>query len=182
MVTTNDDELAEKLRILRVHGSKPKYYHRMIGGNFRLDPIQAAVLEVKFESLPEWTASRQQHAEQYDQLFAESKICHGNVTPPAASFRESGLPGYHVYNQYMLRVTNRDGLMDHLTEAGIGTALYYPVPFHMQECFQYLGIPEGTHPESEKAALETIAIPVAPELTESDVAYVVQTIEEFYRS
>ena len=181
MAITNDSELAERMRILRVHGSKPKYYHKVIGGNFRLDTIQAAVLNVKLNYLDGWTKRRQENAERYELLFRQSGLVErGKVRLPEAVYRSEGVKHYHIYNQFVLRVERRDTLMEHLKQKGIGAEIYYPVPFHLQECFQYLGHKEGDFPESERAANETIAIPIYPELTQAQQTEVVESITAFY--
>ncbi len=146
MCTTNDPALAERLAVLRVHGGKPKYHHAVIGGNFRLDELQAAVLLVKFSHLDGWTARRQANADFYDRAFADSGL-EGQVMTPVAS------PGHrHIYNQYVLRVSQRDELRKHLADAGIGTEVYYPIPLHVQKCFDYLGYRPEDCPESMHAA------------------------------
>lgn len=182
MVVTNDPDLAERIRILRTHGSKPKYYHKLIGGNFRLDTIQAAVLNVKLKYLDQWTRRRQENADRYGALFQQSGLVQkGHVRLPEAVYRPSGVKHYHIYNQFVLRVERRNDLMAHLKQKGIGTEVYYPVPFHLQECFQYLGDQEGDFPESERAANETVAIPIYPELTPAQQAEVVEAVATFYR-
>lgn len=182
MVVTNDPELAERMRVLRVHGSKPKYYHKMIGGNFRLDTIQAAVLNVKLNYLDGWTKKRQENAARYESLFKQSgPVRAGKVHLPVPVYRESGAKHYHIYNQFVLRVERRDALLAHLKEKGIGSEVYYPVSFHQQECFRYLGHKDGDFPESERAAKETIALPIYPELTESQQGEVVEAVAGFYR-
>ena len=174
MCTARDDALAERLRILRVHGGKPKYYHAIVGGNFRLDEIQAAVLTVKLGHLDAWTEARQRNAATYDRLFREAGLA-GTVGLPVA------LPGYrHIYNQYVIRVPNRDRLREQLTAANIGTEIYYPVPLHLQKCFADLGGREGDCPEAERAARETLALPVYPELRPEQLEYVVSTVQGFY--
>jgi dTDP-4-amino-4,6-dideoxygalactose transaminase len=181
MVVTNDPDLAERMRVLRVHGSKPKYYHKLIGGNFRLDTIQAAVLNVKLNYLDGWTKRRQENASRYETLFKQSGLTqHGKVKLPEPVYRNSAAKHYHIYNQFVLRVEQRDALMAHLKQKGIGAEIYYPVPFHIQECFLYLGYREGDFPESERAAKETVAIPIYPELTAEQQAEVVQAITAFY--
>ncbi len=182
MVVTNDPDQAERIRVLRVHGSKPKYYHKLIGGNFRLDTIQAAVLNVKLKYLDQWTQRRQENADCYKQLFQQSGLVQkGRVQLPEAVYRISGVKHYHIYNQFVLRVERRNDLMAHLKQKGIGTEVYYPVPFHLQECFRYLGYQEGDFPESEYAATETLAIPIYPELTPTQQAEVVDALATFYR-
>ncbi|MBH0193801.1 MAG: DegT/DnrJ/EryC1/StrS family aminotransferase, partial [Nitrospira sp.] len=156
MAVTNDPGLAERMKILRVHGSQPKYYHKLIGGNFRLDTIQAAVLNVKLNYLDGWTKQRQGNANRYQSLFQQSGLLQkGRVRLPEAIYRGSGVKHYHIYNQFVLRVDNRNDLIAHLKAKGIGSEIYYPVPFHLQECFRYLGYKEGDFPESERAANET---------------------------
>ncbi len=181
MAVTSDPELAERMRILRVHGSKPKYYHKLIGGNFRLDTIQAAVLNIKLNYLDEWTGKRQQNAIRYGELFKRSGLLdRASVRLPAPVYQESGARHYHIYNQFVLRVGRRDALVAFLKEKEIGAEIYYPVPFHLQECFEYLGYKEGDFPESELAAKETIALPIYPELTVQQQAEVVEAVTAFY--
>jgi len=173
MCTTSDDALAEKLRILRVHGGKPKYYHAMVGGNFRLDELQAAILTVKLRHLDTWTEARQRNAAAYDRLF-EAGLA-DTVGLPIKR------PGYrHIYNQYVIRVPHRDRLREHLSAANVGTEIYYPVPLHLQKCFADLGGREGDCPEAERAARETLALPIYPELRPEQLEYVVATIRRFY--
>lgn len=181
MVVTNNPDLAERMRVLRVHGSKPKYYHKAIGGNFRLDTIQAAVLNVKLNYLDGWTRQRQENADRYGSLFRKYALVQkGKVQLPEAIYRLAGVKHYHIYNQFVLRVERRDDLMAHLNQKGIGAEIYYPVPFHLQECFRYLGYKEGDFPESERAARESIAIPIYPELTLAQQTEVVEAIAAFY--
>jgi len=181
MVVTSDPDLAERMRILRVHGSHPKYYHKLIGGNFRLDTIQAAVLNVKLNYLDGWTKRRQENADRYRALFQQSGLVQkGHVRLPEAVYRDSGVKHHHIYNQFVLRVDRRDDLIAHLRKKEIGAEIYYPVPFHLQECFQYLGHKEGDFPESEQAAKETIAIPIYPELTVAQQTEVFEAIASFY--
>jgi dTDP-4-amino-4,6-dideoxygalactose transaminase len=175
MCVANDPVLAERLEILRVHGGKPKYYHPFIGGNFRIDELQAAVLNVKFEHLDSWTAARQRNAAFYDAAFARADLGGAVQTPPRAR------SGRHIYNQYVLRVRDRNPLRQHLMAAGVGTEIYYPVPLHLQKCFAYLGHTSGAFPESERAAEETLALPIYPELTQDQMQYVVDAIADFYR-
>jgi dTDP-4-amino-4,6-dideoxygalactose transaminase len=173
LCTALDPELAERLKILRVHGGKPKYYHALIGGNFRLDEIQAAVLNVKLKHLDAWTAGRQRNALFYDRAFAAAKLGDRVATPVA-------LAGYrHIYNQYCIRVPHRDRLRTYLADCGVGTEIYYPVPLHLQKCFDYLGYREGDLPESERAARETLALPIYPELTSEQLQHVVDSIARF---
>jgi dTDP-4-amino-4,6-dideoxygalactose transaminase len=175
MCVANDPALAERLDILRVHGGRPKYFHSFIGGNFRLDELQAAVLNVKLKHLDEWTAGRQRNAAFYDRAFARADLGRAVATPVPAK------GGRHIYNQYIIRVRDRDLLRQHLTAGGVGTEIYYPVPLHQQKCFAYLGHRAGDFPESERAAEETLALPIFPELSETQLQYVVDTIAAFYR-
>lgn len=175
MCVTNDAALAEHMGILRVHGGKPKYYHAFIGGNFRIDELQAAVLNIKRKHLDEWSAGRQRNAAYYDAAFARAGVADAVETPHAT-------PGVrHIYNQYVIRARDRDALRTHLASAGVGTEIYYPVPLHLQQCFAYLGHRAGEFPHSERAALETLALPIYPELVETQLQYVVDTIAAFYR-
>jgi dTDP-4-amino-4,6-dideoxygalactose transaminase len=173
-VTTNDPALAERLSLLRNHGAKPKYFHKVVGGNFRLDTIQAAVLLVKLKYLDAWSAKRQQHAAFYDEELAKASGLGGLVTPPKVVMSR------HIFNQYVLRVADRDGLRDHLKQQQVGNEVYYPQPMHLQECFADLGHCAGDFPESEKAALETVAVPIYPELTLPQRQHVVDSLVSFY--
>jgi dTDP-4-amino-4,6-dideoxygalactose transaminase len=176
MLTANDEELAHKMRVLRVHGAEKTYQHEYVGVNSRLDSLQAAILRVKLRRLDDWTGARQKNAAFYRQLFGERGLDEA-----------IGLPlekpnGRHIYNQFVIRTPGtkkRDDLKKFLFENGIGTAIYYPIPLHLQECFAFLGGKEGDLPESERAALETLALPIFPELTESQMEYVVEKIGEF---
>ncbi len=172
IVVTNDEGLAETLRILRIHGSKPKYYHRIVGGNFRLDALQAAILGVKLKYLKRWTAARRANAERYRVLFRDAGLL-DRVTLPA------DVPG-HIYNQFVIRVPGRDRLQAVLKERGIGTKVYYPLPLHLQECFKDLGYSKADFPHAERASVNTLAIPIYPELTPAQRACVVEQIKEFY--
>ncbi|MGB5408445.1 MAG: DegT/DnrJ/EryC1/StrS family aminotransferase [Thiogranum sp.] len=175
MCTSNDPKLAERIRILRVHGGKPKYHHAIIGGNFRLDALQAAVLSVKLKYLDGWTAKRQENARYYDEAFANAGLGEQVSTPRA-------LEGYrHIYNQYVLRVQRRDELRAWLTENRIGSEIYYPIPLHMQKCFETLDYQPEDCPVSAQAAAETLAIPIYPELSREQQDSVVDTIADFYR-
>ncbi len=172
MVVTSDDALAEKLAKLRNHGAKPKYYHALVGGNFRLDPMQAAVLLVKLPHLNSWHEKRRKNAAYYD----ENLKIEGVINPKIAYKRD-----YHIYNQYVVRVPDRrDELRKFLTDNEIGNEVYYPVPFHEQECFEYLGYKSGDFSHSEHAAAHTIALPIYPELTTEMQDYVIEKIGEFY--
>lgn len=189
LVVTNDDTLGEKLRIMRVHGGKPKYYHKIIGGNFRIDEIQAAVLNVKLPHLDTWSAKRRENAALYTKLFieaglaeAEGKLTFDSKNPvllPKAVYKETGHKNYHIYNQYVIRVERRDALRKFLTEKEIGTEIYYPVPFHRQECFAYLNAVDTDYPFSNCAAQDTVALPIYPELTTEQIKFVVDSIKEF---
>ncbi len=192
MITVNDDELAEKIRIMRVHGGAPKYYHKMIGGNFRLDALQAAVLRVKLPHLDDWSAQRRENAALYKKYFAQYGLNNGNdngnydaenkVLLPKAIYENLNLKNHHIFNQHIIRVKERDELIAFLREREIGCEIYYPVPFHKQECFANLNFDENGFPNSDIAAAETIALPIFPELTEEQIEYVVKTIAEFYKS
>jgi dTDP-4-amino-4,6-dideoxygalactose transaminase len=177
LVTTKDTELADRLRVLRVHGSKPKYYHATIGGNFRFDALQAAIVSVKLQHLDQWTAGRQANAARYRRLFeAAGLVDDGLVRLPYE------VPGNrHIYNQFVIRVPRRDELQAHLKAEKIGTEVYYPVPLHVQQCFASLGHREGDFPHSEKAAKETLALPIYPELSDGQAEWVVAAIGKFLR-
>lgn len=191
LVVCNDDVLGEKLRILRVHGGKPKYHHKIIGGNFRLDAIQAAVLNVKLPHLDNWSFQRRNNAEFYTKLFIEAGLAaetgktkfddKNKVLLPKAVYKDSGVKNYHIYNQYIIRVKNRDGVRKHLTDKGIGTEIYYPVPFHKQECFASLKYKNGDFPLAEEAADDSIALPIYPELSKEQQKYVVEEIAAFVK-
>jgi dTDP-4-amino-4,6-dideoxygalactose transaminase len=170
MVVTNDVGRMEKVKCLRAHGSKPKYQHKLVGGNFRLDAIQAAIVSAKLPHLDQWTAARQRNAKRYDELFAEACLPIG--LPTVVTDR-------HVFNQYVIRVSARDELQAYLQKKGVGTEVYYPVPMHLQECLAYLGHKAGAFPESERAARETLALPIQPELTMPHLRYIVECIQEF---
>ncbi|MHC4542982.1 MAG: DegT/DnrJ/EryC1/StrS family aminotransferase [Planctomycetota bacterium] len=156
---------------IRNYGSKPKYYHKHIGGNFRLDPIQAAALLVKLPYLDQWSQARRRNAAYYDKKFAGTVVQTPYISPDCIS----------IFNQYVIRVPRRDELMAHLRDNNVGCEVYYPISAHLQECFSYLGYKEGDLPEAEKAAKEVLAIPVYPELTEEQLQYVASEIEEFVR-
>ncbi len=175
MLSTDDDELAARLRRLRVHGGETEYLHREVGLNSRLDALQAAILRVKLPHLDAWSDARRDRADTYARLFAEARL-------PVALEPPLVRPGArHIFHQYVVRVSApaRDPLMEHLKRHGVGTKIYYPVPLHLQECFRPLGYAEGDLPESERAARETFALPVYPELTEREQRYVVETISSF---
>src|SRR5574337_667635 len=170
LVTTNDDKLAEFVKILRVHGSKPKYYHSYIGINGRLDAIQAAVLSVKLKYLNDWSESRRWVASYYSEHLKELPI----RLPKIESYNT------HIFHQYVIATTQRDELIQYLKQQGIETAVYYPVPLHLQRCFEYLGYKEGDLPESEKASRETLALPIFPEITQKEQDYVIGHIKNFF--
>ena len=181
MVVTNDETLAERLRILRLQGAKPKYHHGMVGGNFRLDTLQAAVLKVKLSYLDRWTAQRQDHAVLYERLFREVGLTDDKkVRLPKPVYRGRGVGHYHIYNQFVIGVSDRDKLQAHLKSRGIGTEIYYPVPLHLQECLKGLGHREGHFPEAERACRDLLALPVYPELNEDQQRYVVQSVGEWF--
>jgi dTDP-4-amino-4,6-dideoxygalactose transaminase len=171
LVTARDSEILHRLKILRVHGSEPKYYHKVIGGNFRLDSFQAAVLIVKFKHLEEWTRKRISNAGTYRRLFEEKNL-KGLSLPLEKA-------GTHVYNQFVVKAEKRDELRSFLSQKGIGTEVYYPVPLHLQQCYRDLGHQHGDFPVCEDAAKKTLALPIFPELTETELAYVVDSISEF---
>ena len=177
MVVCRDAALAAKIRALRNHGMEVRYFHKWIGGNFRMDAIQSAVLNVKLPHLDEWSAGRRARAAYYRGAFARHTL---PIKLPAEVYAGSGLPNHHIYNQFIIRTPQRDDLRAHLTKAGIGTEIYYPLPLHLQECFAYLGHGAGAFPESERAAKETLALPIFPELTEDQQAFVVAQVAAFF--
>ncbi len=189
LVVTKDDVLGERLRIMRVHGGKPKYYHKVIGGNFRLDAIQAAVLNVKLPHLDEWSNKRRENAALYTKLFIEKGLAEkegatsvdnrNSVLLPKAIYAGAQNKNYHIYNQYVIRVERRDELKKHLNENGIATEIYYPVPFHRQECFAYLNCRDSDYPHSNFAAEHSLALPIYPELTKEQIEFVVDSIAQF---
>jgi dTDP-4-amino-4,6-dideoxygalactose transaminase len=181
MVLTNDERLAEKLRILRVHGGAQKYYYKILGGNFRLDALQAAILRVKFRHLEEWQKKRRERAAFYDRKIAESGLEDlGLINPPAAVYRSSGTENFHTYHQYVIRAKKRDLLQAYLKEKGVGTSIFYPLSLHQQRCFANLGYKKGDFPVAEKAAREVLALPMFPELTAEQQDYIVSCLREFY--
>jgi dTDP-4-amino-4,6-dideoxygalactose transaminase len=173
MVITNDEKLAEIVKVLRVHGGNPKYYHRIVGGNFRLDALQAAVLRVKLKYLTGWTEMRRNNAARYRSLFEEMGLLDGVSVPEDSAG--------HIYNQFVARFPDRDRLQSFLREKGVETEVYYPIPLHLQDCFSDLGYRSRDFPNAEAAARESLALPVYPELTEEQQRYVVEKIREFYR-
>jgi dTDP-4-amino-4,6-dideoxygalactose transaminase len=185
MVTTNDSALADRISLLRNHGHRPKYHNKVVGGNFRMDAIQGAILRVKFNHLEDWTEARRKHATTYRLLFDQAGISislselgvkQGIVLPAEAGF------GRHIYHLFMIHVKNRDRLVSFLKERQIGSEIYYPVPLHLQECFQTMGFKPGDFPQSEKAAAESLALPIYPELTEEMQASVVNAFVDYFKS
>jgi dTDP-4-amino-4,6-dideoxygalactose transaminase len=173
LVTTDDDAFADLVEALRVHGGERRYYHRRVGGNFRLDALQAAVLRVKLGHLPDWNAARRENAETYRELIGEAGL-EDRITPPA------DVDG-HTYNQFVIRARDRDGLRAHLQRSGIGSEVYYPLPLHQQECFAYLGHSAGDFPVAEAASREALALPIYPELRDEQLAAVIEAIAGYYR-
>jgi len=197
MVLTNDQALYDKLKLLRVHGAPSTYHHKFVGGNFRLDALQAAILSVKLKYLDGWSDARARNAAYYDEAFLASGLttrkiasrgpmARGLAVPPLHTplpvYKSSGDRHYHIYNQYTLRVQDRDRLQARLKAKNIGNAVYYPLPLHLQECFSSLGCPAGTFPEAEKAAREVLSLPIYPELTPAQKETVVGAIVDFYNT
>jgi dTDP-4-amino-4,6-dideoxygalactose transaminase len=176
MLTTNDAAMAERLRSLRAHGAKNKYFHEEVGINSRLDSLQAAILRVKLRYLDEWAEARSENARRYRELFMQTGLLeNGLVVLP-----ESRPDAFHVYNQFVIRAQDRDRLKQSLKDEGIGTEIYYPLSLHLQDCFKYLGHKRGEFPESERASNEALAIPIYPELEEEAQRYVVERVAAFY--
>jgi len=173
LLTTNDDALARQARLLRTHGMQPKYYHHVVGANFRMDALQAAILRVKAPHLDAWTEGRRRNAATYRTLFHDAGL-DGTIGLPSEPADR-----LHIYNQFVVRTPERDRLKRHLDEHGIGNEIYYPVPFHLQPCFADLGYARGAFPHAERAAAETLAIPIYGELTDAQQRTVVSTIEQF---
>jgi len=173
LVTTNDEALAKKARLLRTHGMEPRYYHHLVGANFRMDALQAAILRVKAPHLAGWTEHRRANADRYRSLFRDAGLLDRVTLPVEAPDRR------HIYNQFVIRTSDRDGLKKHLDAAGIGTEIYYPVPFHQQPCFAYLGYRAGDFPRAERAAHDSLAIPIYSELTLTQQETVVSAVAEF---
>jgi dTDP-4-amino-4,6-dideoxygalactose transaminase len=196
MVVTDDPQRAENLVRIRAHGSKPKYYHKVVGGNFRLDTLQAGIVTAKLKHLDQWTLARQRNAERYDKLLAacglhiaDSSKYAGNGS--SKSHATNGAPqlllpktvaNRHIFNQYIIRTSRRDQLKAALQDKGVATEIYYPVPMHLQECFASLGHKSGDFPQSESAAKETLALPIYPELSDAQAQHVVQSIRDFFLS
>ena len=175
MVTMSSENVYNQVKSLRVHGSNLKYYHQVIGGNFRLDALQAGVVLAKLAYLDQWTEKRRENAQTYNQLFKEKGIADQLILPLEVTPR-------HVYNQYVIRVKkNRDKLRGFLNENNIFTEIYYPLPLHLQDCFTFLGYKKGAFPESEKAANDTIALPIFPELSQEQLSFVTEKIDEFIK-
>jgi len=174
MIVTNDDELAGRLRMLRVHGGVTEYLHQEVGINSRLDAFQAAVLRIKLPHLDDWSNARLARAERYNELLASANLRYELSAPFIRS------DGRHIFHLYVVRAPkHREALMDHLAQRGVGTKVYYPVPLHLQECFRYLGYQEGDFPEAERASQETFALPGYPELTDEQQDYVVESLRSF---
>ena len=178
MIVCRDKAFAKHVRDCRQHGMEPRYYHHFIGGNFRLDEIQAAILGVKLPHLDGWSDARRGVAEFYREEFNRLGLTN-RIKLPAEPYRDRGLTNHHIYHQYVIRTAGRDGLREHLTRKEIGTAIYYPIALHEQECFRYLRYRAGDFPESERAARETLALPIYPELSRESQRYVVEAIAEF---
>jgi dTDP-4-amino-4,6-dideoxygalactose transaminase len=174
MVIAQDPDLAEAIRVLRVHGGKPKYHHVVIGGNFRLDALQAAVLRVKLKYLAGWSAARRRNAGRYRKYFADADLLEQIGLPEDS-------PG-HIYHQFVIRCASRDELQNHLTKRGIGSEVYYPIPLHLQKCFADLDYKKGDFPQAEAAAREALALPIYPELPEQQQRYIVEEIKAFYKT
>ena len=183
MVLTNDGDLAQKIKTLRVHGESRRYFYDVLGGNFRLDALQAAALRVKLRHFEDWQEKRRDRAETYDRAFSESGLSEeGFIVLPEAVYKKSGIKNYHTYHQYVIRAKNRDGLQTRLKERGVGTSIFYPLGLHRQRCFAYLGYRADDFPVTENSARETLALPLYPELTASQQDYVISCITDFYRS
>ena len=179
MIVCRDEELAKRLRILRQHGMEPRYYHQVIGGNFRLDEMQAAILNVKLPHLEKWSAARRAAADRYRNEFEQRGLT-GKLTLPAEPYRDRNLTNHHIYHQYVIRTPRRDELREHLAKREIETAIYYPLGLHEQKCFAYLGYKKGDLPKAERAARETLALPIYPEISREAQRYVVDSIANFF--
>jgi dTDP-4-amino-4,6-dideoxygalactose transaminase len=179
LIVCRDADLAKKLRIFREHGMEPRYFHHVVGGNFRLDEMQAAILGVKLPYLEKWAAARRAAADFYGAEFARAGLTE-RVTAPSEPYRDSGLANHHVYHQYVIRTPMRDALCEHLGKREIETAIYYPLGLHEQKCFAYLGHKKGDFPQTERAARETLALPIYPEISCEAQRYVVGAIAEFF--
>jgi dTDP-4-amino-4,6-dideoxygalactose transaminase len=179
MIVCRDEELAKRLRILRQHGMEPRYYHQVIGGNFRLDEIQAAILNVKLPQLEKWSAARRAAADRYRNEFEQRGLTR-KITLPAEPYRDRNLTNHHIYHQYVIRTPKRDELREHLAKREIETEIYYPLGLHEQKCFGYLGYKKGDLPETERAARETLALPIYPEISREAQRYVVDSTAKFF--
>lgn len=181
MVLTRDEELAARLRLLRVHGGHDRYYHDIMGGNFRLDAIQAAVLRIKLRRLDVWQKAKRENAMRYDRLFEESGLTtQGRLKIPEPIYRPLGVENYHIYHQYVIEVDDRDRLQEFLAGNGIASAIYYPLPLHLQKCFAHLGYRKGDFPVSEKASERVLALPIYAELTLEQQEAVVSAVSRFF--
>ncbi|MFZ3377494.1 MAG: DegT/DnrJ/EryC1/StrS family aminotransferase [Chthoniobacterales bacterium] len=179
MIVCREEELAARLRVVRQHGMEPRYYHQVIGGNFRLDEMQAAILKVKLPHLESWSAARRAAADFYREEFTRRDLTK-RIALPAEPYRHRGLTNHHIYHQYVIRTAKRDQLREQLAKREIDTAIYYPLGLHEQKCFSYLGYKKGDLPETERAARETLALPIYPEISREAQRYVVGTIAEFF--
>lgn len=179
LIATNNDDYAAKLKQMRNHGMNPKYYHKFIGGNFRLDAIQAVVLNIKLKYLESWHRGRQKNAHLYNELFQKYNLTE-TVIVPKEIYKDSEQPNHHIYNQYTIQVPQRNELKDFLSQNSIGCDIYYPVPFHRQECFAYLNCLDADFPVANKLADSVLSLPVYPELQPEQIEFVVQTIKQFY--
>jgi dTDP-4-amino-4,6-dideoxygalactose transaminase len=180
LIVCRDETLANRLRICRQHGMEPRYHHHFIGGNFRLDEIQAAILGVKLPHLDGWSAARRAAADSYRDEFKRRALI-GKITLPAEPYRERGLTNHHIYHQYVIRTPRRDELREHLAGREIETAIYYPLGLPEQKCFDYLDYKRGDFPEAERAARETLALPIYPEISSEAQSHVVNSIAEFFK-
>ena len=178
LIICRDAKLAERIRLCRQHGMEERYFHHFIGGNFRLDEIQAAILNVKLPWLDRWSAARRSVADVYRHEFTQAGLT-DQISLPSEPYRNRGLTNHHIYHQYVIRTPKRDALREHLTRKEIGTAIYYPVGLHQQDCFSYLGYKAGDLPETERAAAETLALPIYPELSQDAQRAVVGAISDF---
>jgi dTDP-4-amino-4,6-dideoxygalactose transaminase len=181
MIVCEDDEMNHKIRCLRNHGMETRYHHDSVGGNFRLDALQAAILRVKLPHLDTWSAMRRANVARYREEFDRAGL--GCITVPFEPFaaQADAIPNHHIYNQFVVRIPRRDELIKHLAAAGIGHAVYYPIPLHMQRCFTNLGYNRGDFPEAEQAANQTLALPIFPEITPEQQRAVTEAIAEFFR-
>ncbi len=179
LITCRDEKLAKRLYIFRQHGMEPRYHHHVIGGNFRLDEIQAAILDVKLPYLNQWSSARRAAANCYRAEFDRAGLTK-KISLPTEPYRENGLTNHHIYHQYVIRTPKRDKLREHLTKQKVGTAIYYPLGLHEQKCFSYLGYKAGDLPEADQAARETLALPIYPEISQEAQRYVVNAIAEFF--